>query len=102
VPAENPDNAHSQIESTQVEKPEDGVRKVVVKGIYSDRLKREVKKFIKDHGTAKTFFHYSRKIPRATLYDWEKANGLTSKQGRKTLLTLLEDELFTWFLKLRL
>jgi len=75
-------------------------KKVVVKASYSTVLKNTVKKYMLEHSLLNTFLFFNRKIPKSTLWDWKNhgKEAARTKQGRKTLLILLEEELFNWFL----
>ena len=72
-----------------------------VKVSYSNPTKDLAKEMLKTKSLHAVFLMYNRKIPRATLWNWsQELNKSKSKkvQGRKTKLSLLEEELFLWFI----
>lgn len=68
---------------------------------YSERLKNDVKALLKEQSLARVFIKYNRRIPKTTLWNWKGEIKPTGKSGRKSLLRILEEELFMWFLKCR-
>lgn len=79
-------------------------KQVKVKNIYSNRVKDQARKYLTDHSISVTYLHYNRKIPKSTLYSWKQSLNNAApkgKQGRHTLLRVLEEEMFLWFLSKR-
>ena len=75
-----------------------------VKCSYSTKLKQKVKEYLKEYSIARTYLILNRRIPRSTLFDWQKEDKISkavNKQGRKTHLRILEEELYLWFLNAR-
>lgn len=88
--------------STKMSEEPEANRRIVVKARYSEETRKKAVNYLTNHSLAITFLHFIRRIPKSTLCTWRK-NGASrkGKSGRKTLLRILEEELFLWFLKWR-